>query len=326
MKVNYKTRPLWNCLPIALWIVAIPGCKQDNLRVAVIPRTTALTIWEAVHAGAEFAAGPQGMQVYWNAPTSEDDIQQQAALIDRVIDERYKGMIVAPDQPLALMAPVQRALSNGIHTVVIASPLPTPPQQNLAYIVNDDDASGHMAAARIGEILNGRGSVAVLGVNPESLSELNILHAFENSLQERFPDIVITERRTGTHNGAEAQQLADEVLAAHHELNAIFTLSAVASYGAIAAVQSRGLTGQVKLVGFEQSVELGNQVRAQAMDSLIAEDTYQMGYRAMTLLADHRNGTLPAQEIKLQPTLLTQKNIDSPEAQRLINRDWGRKP
>lgn len=314
------------CLSVALWIIAISGCKQSNLRVAVIPRTTALTLWEAAHAGAEFAAGPRSVQVYWNAPTSEDDIKQQAALVDRVIDKRYKGLIIAPDQPLALMAPIRRALNKEVPTVVIASPLPIPPQRNLAYIVNDDDASGYLAATRIGQILNGRGSVAVLGVNPESLSELDILHAFENTLQKRFPDVVIAERRIGTHNGSEAQQITDEVLAAHHELDAIFTLSAVASYGAIAALQSRGLTGQVKLIGFEQSVELGSQVRSHAMDSLIAEDTYQMGYLAMTMLAAHRNGTLPAQMIKLQPTLLTWENIDSPQAQRLMNRDWGHRP
>ena len=294
--------------------------------MAVIPRTTAFTIWEAVHAGVQFAAEAPGVQVYWNAPTSEDDIQQQAALIDHVVDERYQGLIVAPDQPLALMAPVQRAVSKGVQTVVIVSPLPIPPQRNLAYIVNDDESSGRMAAMRIGQILGGKGSVAVLGINPESLSELTILHAFESTLEERFPGIAIVERRTGTHNQTEAQQIADEVLTTHRGLYAVLTLSAAASYGALAALQSKGLSETIKLVGFEQSVELGNQIRARAMDSIIAQDTYEMGYRAMQLLVQHRGESIPAQEIKLQPTLLTLENIDSPQAQHLINRDWGVRP
>lgn len=313
-------------LLLLLASIAVGGCRQETFRVAVIPRTTALTIWEAVHAGVEFAADPAGIQVYWNAPTSEDDIQQQAALIDRVIDEHYRNLIVAPDQPLALMAPVQRALSKGIHTVVIASPLPIPPQKNLAYFVNDDEATGRMAAARIGYILRGKGSVAVLGIDPESLSDLTILHSFETALEKQFPQIVIVDRRTGTHYGTGAQQVADEAIRAHPGINSFFSLSAVASYGTIAALQARGLTGKIKVIGFEQSVELGNQVRSQQMDSLIAEDTYQMGYRALTLLAKHRDTPLPAQEVKLAPTLLTRDNIDTPAAQRLINRDWGRKP
>jgi ribose transport system substrate-binding protein len=307
-------------------LVVLSGCNRGSFRVAVIPRTTALTIWEAVHAGAEFAARPAGIQVYWNAPTSEDDIQQQAALVDRVVDEHYQGLILAPDQPLALMAPVRKAIAEGVRTVVIASPLSIPPQENLAYIVNDDETAGRMAAMRLGKILNGHGQVAVVGINPESLSDLTILHSFESALEEHFPDIAITDRRTGTHNATEAQQIADEVLATHSGLEAIFSLSAMASNGAIGALQARGLTGKVKLIGFEQSVELGNEIRMGEMDSLIAEDTYEMGYRALNLLAAHRSGKLPAQEIKLQPTLLTRENIDSPLARRLINRDWGQRP
>ncbi|MCL6463550.1 MAG: substrate-binding domain-containing protein [Acidobacterium ailaaui] len=302
------------------------GCHRGPYRVAVIPRTTALTIWEAVHAGVEFAARPAGILVYWNAPTSEDDIQQQAALVDRVVDEHYQGLILAPDQPLALMAPVRRAIAHGVHTVVIASPLSVPAQQDLAYIVNDDEATGRMAARRLGEVLHGQGQVAVLGVNPESLSDLAILHAFESELAEHFPQVVIADRRTGTHNATEAQQIADEVLATHPAIRAVFSLSAMASNGAIAALQGRDLTEKVKLIGFEQSVELGNEVRTGAMDALIAEDTYEMGHRALVLLAKYRSGHLPAQELRLQPVLLTRENIDSPLAKRLMNRDWGRKP
>lgn len=313
-------------LLLAVWSAILCGCRQGHEHVAVIPRTTAFTIWEAVHAGAQFAAEPLGVQVYWNAPTSEDDIQQQAALIDHVVDEHYQGLILAPDQPLALMAPVQRAVAKGVRTVVISSPLPVPPRANLAYIVNDDETTGRIAAMRIGEILSGRGHVAVLGINSESLSELTILHAFETTLEERFPEIAIAERRTGTHNQTEAQQIAGEVLVAHPDLNAIFTLSAAASYGTIAALQSKGLSEKIKLIGVEQSVELGNQVRAGTMDSIIAQDTYAMGYRAMQLILAHRDGPLPPQETKLQPTLLTRENIDSPQAQHLINRDWGSKP
>ena len=327
MRNRFDPRAWKRCLAcICIWLLAagITGCRRQ-WAIAVIPRTTAFTIWEAAHAGAQFAA-PSDIQVYWNAPASEDDIQEQAALVDRIIDQHYQGLILAPDQPLALMAPVERALQNGVHTVVIASPLLVPPRQNLAYIVNDDEASGRIAAMRIGAILNGRGRVAVLGVNPQSLSELTILHAFESTLEENFPGIVIADRRTGTHNITEAQQIAEEVLSTHHDLNAIFTLSAIASYGAINALQSAGSTNAIKLVGFEQSVELANGIRNGIVDSLIAEDTYEMGYRAMKLLAANRGGTLPPEEIKLQPVILTRENINSPAVRHLVNMDWGRTP
>jgi ribose transport system substrate-binding protein len=290
------------------------------MKVAILPQTTAVTIWEAEHAGSQFAADKLGIQIYWNAPTSEDDIQQQGALIERVIDEGYPALILSPDQTLALMMPVQRALAHGIRIVVVASALTLPASRNLSYIVNDDNASGRIAAMRIGQILHGKGRIGVLGVTAESLSSLAILHSFETTLEENFPHITIAERRFGTHNGTEAQRVADDVLATDHALDAIFTLSSASSDGAFAALQSRGLTSRIKIVGFEQSAELANLVRLGAIDSLIAENTYEMGYRAMQLLA-HPAPQIP-QEIRLEPTLLTVGNIDSPELKTLINVDW----
>jgi ribose transport system substrate-binding protein len=298
------------------------GCSRNAEKIAVIPQTTAVTIWEAEHAGADFAASKSGVQLYWNAPTSEDDIRQQEALIERIIDEHYSALVLAPDQSLGLMAPVKRALAHNMRIVIVASSLPLPPGSGLSYIVNDDQASGRMAASRIGEILHGSGRVAVLGVSPESLSSLTILHSFETTLEEKYPGITLSERRFGTHNGTDAQQSAEEVLSSDRALDAIFTLSSVSSDGAAAALQSRGLTGHVKLVGFEQSAELANLVRLGSMDSLIAENTYEMGYRAVQLLAQPRSSA--PQEIRLQPTLLTRENIASPEVRSLISTDWSR--
>ena len=264
--------------------------------------------------------------MYWNAPTSEDDVQQQAALIDRVVDEGYTRLIVAPDQPLALTTSILRAVSRGVSTVLIASPLPFPPRQNLAYVVNDDAAAGRMAAIRIGQILHGKGKVVVLGIDPESLSELAVLHSFEATVEQALPGIIIADRRTGTHNQAEAQEIADEALTTQHDLSAIFTLSAVATYGAMISLQSRGLSKTIKLVGFQQSPELADEVRAGLVDSLIAEDSYEMGYRAMDLLAANLGSKVPATDFKFQPVLLTRENIDRPEMQHLIKLEWGVAP
>ena len=311
---------------VCIYLFSLSGCFKPTKKIAIIPQTTAVTIWEAEHAGTHFAiekSKEPNIQLYWNAPTSEDDVQQQTTLIEKVIDEHYSALILAPDQTLPLMAPVQKALKHGLRVVVIASPLTLPASRNLSYIVNDDQASGYMAAMRIGNILHGSGRVAVFGVTPESLSSLAILHSFETTLENNYPSIIISERRFGTHNGTEAQQSADEMLASDHALNAIFALSSASCDGAFAALKARGLTSRVKLIGFEQSAELANLIRLGFIDSVIAENTYEMGYRAIRLLTEP--STSSPQYIRLQPTLLTRKNIDSPQTRPLISTDWSRR-
>ena len=308
----------------ALLALPLAGCRRKETLVAVIPQTTAYTIWEAEHAGAQFAAAHQGFRVYWNAPTSEDDIQQQVAMIERVVEKKYPALILAPDQAVALMAPVEHALEKGVRTVVVVSPLALPPSANLAYIVNDDVASGRIAALRMGKILGGHGRIAILGVPPESLSALTMIHSFQTTLEEKFPAIVVAHRRFGSHNQNESRHIADQVLDSDPKLDGMFTVSSAASHGADAALRARGLIGKVKLIGFEQTVGLANLVRQGEIDSLVAVDTYQMGYKAMQYLA-RPPGSCP-REIKLEPTLLTADNLDSPAAKALINIDWSHEP
>ena len=306
------------CLTVA--VTGWESCHSKRDEIAVIPRTTSSTIWEAQHAGAEFAARKAGLRIRWNAPTREDDVQLQINMVDRAVAQRCKGLILTPDEPRALMMPVQRALAAGVPTVVLGSALPLPHQPNLSYIVNDDEMSGRIAALRIGEVLHGHGEVVVVGINPQSLSSLAILRSFVSVVEERFPEIAIVDRRAGANNDLDEEIIVAQVLASHPTVNAVFSLDALGTISAYLALQSRSLTGRVKVVGVQQSAELASAIRLHQIDALIAQDSYQMGYRAVELLSHPQTESSPL--LKLAPMLITADNVDSPEAQPFIRNDW----
>lgn len=123
-------------LAVCLCILALAGCGgQSRFSVAVIPRTTATIHWESLHTGVEDAAYRFGIRIYRNAPTREDDIHGQIALMDRLVATGgYQALVVAPDQSLALISPVRRALAKGIPIVILGSPLLMPPGGKLFYV------------------------------------------------------------------------------------------------------------------------------------------------------------------------------------------------
>jgi ABC-type sugar transport system substrate-binding protein len=57
------------------------------------------------------------------------------------------------------------------------------------------------------------------------------------------------------------------------------------------------------------------------MDSIIAEDTYKMGYIAVNLLARERQGKPVPALTKVSPRLITKSNLSSPEIQRILGLD-----
>lgn len=292
------------------------GCRADPPAIAVIPRTTGLSLWEPEHSGAELAAEERGIKIYWNAPTREDDVQGQIALIERVIDKQFAGLILSPDQTLALMTMVRRAVSKGIPTVIVGSALPLEPGGKLSYVLSDDEEAGRMAGTRIGEILHGEGRVAIVGIDPDIAGILDRVRSFEATLAEQYPDIHITEKRMGSFNVPYEQQTTEEILASHPDLNAILAVTSDATRGAYSALTELHKAGIVKLVGCDQDLLLP--LTTGEIDSVIAEDTYQMGYRAVEILSQQRQGKTVVSLTKIKPQLVTKDNLNTPEIRRML--------
>ncbi len=70
-----------------------------------------------------------GLTVYWNAPTRPHDVQKQIALLEKVVALRYRGIVLAPDETLALRTPIKNALATHIPIVVVGTELGIDPAQ-----------------------------------------------------------------------------------------------------------------------------------------------------------------------------------------------------
>ena len=292
------------------------SCGTGPPTIAIIPRTTGLALWEAEHAGAQLAADKYGLKVYWNAPTREDDVQGQIALVQRIIDRHYAGLILSPDQNLALMTVVRRTLAHNIPTVILGSALPLEPGGKLSYVLNDDEEMGRMAAARMNAILGGKGTIAIVGINPAVSGIPERVSSFESTLAARYPGLKVIERRTGSFNVPYQQQITNQVLNAHPDLSAILAVSADATRGAYSSLVELRKAATVKLIGCDQDLLLP--VVTGGLDSVIAENTFEMGRQALEFLAEERNGRAVPAVIRLKPVLVTTSNINSPEIRKIL--------
>jgi ribose transport system substrate-binding protein len=299
---------------------ALLGCEHQPPTIALIPEEPD-DLWEPAHIAATNAARGSGFDLYWNGPTRRHDVQRQILILDHAIQKGVQGILIAPAQPLALMTPVQRAVSKGLPTVILGSPLPLPATGTLSYVLNDEDEEGKLAARRLGERLHGRGSVAVLGVHPGSASLFLRLRAFENALAVEFPGVTITSARMGSADEAEAEQTARELLNSEPNIDAIFALSAVATLGAFRALRDEQ-NSKVLLVGCDQQYDLLYYLSLGKIDSIVAENTYEMGELGMKIVIAKKRGENPSQVIKVKPVLITLENMSAPEFVPILIHDW----
>jgi ribose transport system substrate-binding protein len=299
------------------------GCGRSHPRtVAVIPETTANELWEAAHAGVETAAIGTKWQVFWNGPSREDDVQRQIALVEHAIDAEDGGLILAPDHAVALTTLVHRAVSRGIPTVIVGSPLSVPPIARLAYIINDDAQGGVLAADRIGQLFSGARTVAVLGINPDIIGSVQRAAAFKHRLNERFPSVHVVEELPGTFRLGQAEQDSEDVLNRYPKLDAMFTVDMNATRGAYIALKIKQRSKAVKLIGCDQDLDLLLYLRRGEIDSIVVQNTYQMGYRALNLIKSTVHGADISGVLRLSPLLVTRDNVDQPEVQQMLSMNW----
>jgi ribose transport system substrate-binding protein len=260
------------------------------------------------------------MTVYWNAPTRTNDVQKQIALLEKVAAQHYRGIVLAPDETLALRTPIKDVLARRIPVVVVGTELGIDPDSNLSYVLNDEVAGGRMAARRLGLILGCQGAVAVLGIDPKLRSMTLRDRSFEDTLAAEFPRIRIVARRPGQAGAAQEQETAEELFQSGTALNAVVALSAEATRGAYYALIEFNQAGKIHLIGFDQ--DMLPPIRNGGLDSVVAQDTYEVGQRAIEQIDGRMHGLRIPERVLVQPKLLTRENIDSAEMRPVLTAHW----
>jgi ribose transport system substrate-binding protein len=306
--------------PALLLLLMGDGCRQTHLTVAVIPRTCGTALWEPEHAGAAEVARTRGLDLYWNAPMRDDDVQTQIALIEKSLDRHYAGIIVSPIETLPMRSPMRRVLESGVPAVVVGTELGIPTGPRLSYVLSDEQLAGEMAARRIGATLNGHGAIAILGIDRQLMSGVTRAHSLESTLSREFPGIRVVVRQLSLSSVPQEQEAAEELLSRGEKLDAIVALSLASTRGAYYALAEFGKANVIKLVGFDQ--DLIPPIRTGGIDAIVAQNTYEMGRRAMDLMDGELHGTAGATELLVPPVLMTRENVDSPEIRRVLNLAW----
>lgn len=300
-------------------LLCLAGCQSRKAtRIAVIPQTEVTSIWEDAHGAALDSARSTGTVIDWKAPMREDDIEAQIALVDRVVNGNYQGLILAPNQAVSLISPVRRAIARGIRTAIIGSPLRVPAQGNLIYVLNDDVESGRLAARRVASRLNGHGNVAMLGINPDMAGVMIRARAFEESLNENYPGVRIVERRMGTFSVSHEQQVAEDSIRDHRDLNMVVALMPSSVEGSLAALKALRIRHTIKVIGFDSAVPLSFNIETFAvpdqeddLDCVIQQNTRAITQRAFELIQASLHNQMVPSVSTISPVLITRESIQS---------------
>ncbi len=294
--------------------------SQDKLKIAIIPKSNTAIYWKSVHTGAKLGAiALSGVEVIWTSPTEENNIAQQISLVDECISKGVSGIVIAPLDN-ALEAPVARAVKSKIPVVIFDSAIKGKPGTDFVSFVGiNNKRAGTLAGEEMARELKGAGKIVLLRYKSDGQSNLSDREeGFLEALQKQKGMRVIEKGRFVSGTVEEATQECMKMANKLQEADGVFCSYEQSTLGMLAALKKLKLSGKVIFIGFDTPTEAVDALKKGDISALVAQDPAQIGFHSLKAMVDYLRGKTVLPKIDVPVRVITQKNINEPEMQKLL--------
>jgi len=321
MKTLRRHLPVLLTLLVAMsaWAAA-----DKTYRIAVIPKGATHEFWKSVHAGAikaqrELAAQGVKVEIFWKGPLKEDDRDQQIQVVENFMTRRVDGIVLAPLDSQALVAPVVNATKVGIPVVIIDSDLKSDKQ--ISFVATDNYQGGCLAAEHLARLLGGRGNVILLRYAVGSASTEQREAGFLDTLK-KYPDLkLISADQYGGATRETAYQASQNLLNRYgRDVQGVFAPNETTTIGMTKALRDLGKGGgRVKMVGFDANAQSLADLKQNDIQGIVVQNPFRMGYEGTLAVIQHLQGRPVPKRIDTGVTLVTLENLEQPAIQALVH-------
>jgi ribose transport system substrate-binding protein len=303
----------------------IASAADKSYTIAVIPKGTTHEFWQTIHAGAvkaqqELAEKGIKVDVIWKGPLREDDRDQQIQVVENFITRHVDGIVLAPLDSRALIAPVVYAAKTGIPVVIFDSDLKSDKQ--ISFVATDNYKGGVMAADYLASLLGEKGNVILLRLAVGSASTEAREAGFLDTLKTKHANLkVISSDQYGGATRETAYQASQNLLNRYgREVNGIFCPNESTATGMAKALRDIGKAGgKVKMIGFDSGTQSVLDLKNGDLQGLVVQNPMLMGYLGVMTMMKHLQGQPVEKRIDTGVVLATPENMAEAKIQELLH-------
>lgn len=290
----------------------------------MIPKGTTHVFWKSVEAGARAAASELGVDLEWKGPLVENDRAQQIQLVQQFVSQGVDGLILAPLDRRALVAPVAQARAKAIPVVIFDSALEGEPGADFAsFVATDNRSGGFMAGEHLAELLSTESDsepspVVLLRYQVGSASTEEREAGFLEAVGKDAAIRVVVDNRYAGPTAGEAKTSALNMLDSIRAARGVFCSNESATMGMLLALRQEGLAGKIRFVGFDASPPLVEALEAGEIDALVLQNPRRMGNLAVRTMVAKLRGEPVESRIDTGAVLVTRENMGEPEVAQLL--------
>ncbi len=279
------------------------AAKSGPKTVCFVGYSSSNPFWLTLKNGAEAAAKERGVK-FVDLTSVQPKMEKQQEAIRSAIAQKVDGLVVGAVDSRGLGDTFKLAHDAGIPIVTVDTRVDDP--QVKCHIATDNPKAAALAGAYIVKRTGGKGKVLLLGGTPGSQTAEDRRKGVEGACQKAGMQVIY---RPANWDGAKANEITSNELAANPDLKAIFAACDPMIVTAKEAVKQAGKQGKLVLVGFDAIEACLKAIQAGEIDATVRQDPYRMGHDGMIQMVDCLEGKQIPRDIPIQAVLVEKSNV-----------------
>jgi ABC-type sugar transport system substrate-binding protein len=280
--------------------------KRYTLAIVVKNNTNP---WMNGNAAGFVAAGKtMGFEALVFSPAKNDNVEDQARVVDDLVNRKVDGIIVHPVDSNGIVPCVERAYDAGVPVVIEGTAANT--KKILGWYGTQYYDQGKVIAEYVAKALNYKGNIINLPGPPEAQNARERNQAI-HEVFAKYPDIKIIEEQPSYFRRIDGMNVTENLLQKYKQsdIQAIIGSNDEAAMGALQAVEAKGYkaglrNGGIMIAGFDCNEDASYAIREGRLDVSVNPDPPSLGWLGAAYLIMYLNdGTRPPDQYIPYPDL-----------------------
>lgn len=316
----------------ALILGALAGCEREvttpasqpatgggapaarTIQIGLVAKSNNNAVFQAARRGGEAAATELGkkwgvkVEVLWRTPDAEN-AQEQANNIEALTRAGVQGISISCSDASMVTKSIDDAVARGIPVMCFDSDAAE--SKRFCFHGVDDIALGRMVMMELGQVMGGKGNVAILAGNPSAPNLIRRVQAVKDCVAEKFPEIKIVGVFNHEETAAASMNKVEAVMRANPEI------TGWAMIGGWPLFSDKDLpweAGKVRCVAVDALRSQLRFLRNGQADVLLAQQVFRWGHRSVEILLAKALGKTDVLPAALQdysePIRVSRENVD----------------
>ena len=308
---------LMGLILLVMFILAWPNTKeQDPYKLIFIPKTIDPNngFWTSLIEGAKLGATELGAEIEVYGADAEEDVEEQIDLIYSCIEKKPDALLVAPADYSRTTDALRKAKESGIKIILLDSKI----DQNIAdaVVCTDNYVAGKELGEYASQFLDEDSVIGIVahvqGTSTAVDREMGIREGL-GRFESRIIDVVFCNS-----SYQKAYDLTKAMLEKYPNITMMIGTNEYSAVGAARAICDLNLIDQIKMVGFDSSIEEIQYLESGIFEAIVVQKPFNMGYLGVEQAINVLTNREVEHDVDSGSEMITQENLYEEENQRLL--------